>query len=138
MSSGIYGIRNLVNGKWYIGQSMNLEARKKNHLAQLRRGDNGNKVLQADYLKHGENNFEICVLEYAPEEMLDIRERVQIVLHKSNFSEYGYNVFSGGYRDAKQEERDVFNDAFESRRRDIELRHIFRIKNKNAKSYCQN
>jgi hypothetical protein len=130
--SGVYGIRNLINGKWYIGQTTNFEQRKKNHFGHLKGGTNGNKVLQADFLKHGKANFEFCILEYAEINMLDTREQIQIVLHQSNFPEYGYNVFKGGgLHDTAQAERDVFNDAFSKRQREIELRHITRIKNKN-------
>jgi group I intron endonuclease len=60
---GIYKITNLKNGKVYIGQSDNLNERKKTHFYRLERNQHHNEHLQKSYNKHGENNFVFEVLE---------------------------------------------------------------------------
>ena len=48
---GIYSITNQVNGKIYIGQSINIFARWKNHLTGLYGGYHTNKHLQNSFDK---------------------------------------------------------------------------------------
>jgi len=70
MSSGIYQIRNRVNGKRYIGSSVNLRKRRRNHLSSLRLGQHPNPHLQAAFDKYGEVAFAFEVLECATAENL--------------------------------------------------------------------
>lgn len=55
--SGIYQIRNLVNNKVYIGQSINLNTRKRIHFYKLRKNSHVNKHLQNAWNKYREENF---------------------------------------------------------------------------------
>jgi group I intron endonuclease len=93
---GIYGIRNIVNGKWYVGQSTNVNIRKIIHFSCLKHGCHHNGYLQNSFLKHGKNNFEFRILEETPENMLDVREGAWIIYYKSNQKQFGYNMDSGG------------------------------------------
>jgi len=93
---GIYRIRNVVNGKVYIGQSANLAIRIRNHFVYLRGGYHKNLHLQLSYKKYGEENFESCFLEETYEDMLDIRERAWIRYYKSDQPKFGYNLETGG------------------------------------------
>ena len=52
--SGIYIIENKVNGKKYVGQSVNIGSRKSKHFGELKRGTHHNGYLQNAYNKHGE------------------------------------------------------------------------------------
>lgn len=94
--SGIYGWRCTDSGKWYIGQSVDVEARRSNHLSCLRGGYGFNGYLQAAFNKHGEESFEFHVLEETPEDILDVRERTWIAYLKSTDPVHGYNLDSGG------------------------------------------
>ena len=58
----IYQIKNLVNGKLYIGQTINYKSRKEKHLSLLRRNDHHNPYLQKAYNKYGEDAFEFSIL----------------------------------------------------------------------------
>lgn len=67
--SGVYQIRNLINGHLYIGSAKNLCTRFRSHFARLRRNNHVNKHLQAAYNKYGADNFIFEVIEYCPEEV---------------------------------------------------------------------
>ena len=71
MSSGIYQIRNTLDGKYYIGSAVNLRQRWLRHLGSLRHGEHFNPHLQNAFDKSGEGAFIFDVLEYVEDsEML--------------------------------------------------------------------
>lgn len=49
MTSGVYRIRNIVNGKCYIGESKNVELRWQYHIIRLRKRIHKSKSLQRDF-----------------------------------------------------------------------------------------
>lgn len=61
---GVYQIKNLVNGKVFIGSDKNLPGKFNNHRFQLKQGSHMNRALQADYKHFGEENFSFDVLDY--------------------------------------------------------------------------
>ncbi len=61
--SGIYKIINLTTGRFYIGQSKDLNARLKSHLRMLRQNKSRNVILQNAFNKYGEKDFVFEVLE---------------------------------------------------------------------------
>lgn len=93
---GIYGIHNVANGKWYVGQSLDLTRRKSVHFSALRGGYHRNLHFQNSFIKYGESSFEFRILEEVPEDMLDVRERAWISFYKSIRGAYGYNLETGG------------------------------------------
>jgi group I intron endonuclease len=93
---GIYRIGCLVDGKMYVGQSLDINRRGTKHLNDLRRGIHHNPYLQRAFLKHGEQNFEFRVLEESQREMLDALEQAWIRFYRSTSPEFGYNIWDGG------------------------------------------
>lgn len=93
---GIYCFVNLVNGKRYIGQSIDVLLRKRMHLSRLSYGSHKNKHLQSAFKKYGKDNFEFRILEEVAKEMLDVREIAWIEYHKSTLPLFGYNKENGG------------------------------------------
>lgn len=91
---GIYRIVNKVNGKCYVGQSVNVEGRLSNHLKWLSSGSHGNKHLQSAYNKYGADNFITEVLEECSKSDLNAREKYWISYYDSFNS--GYNLTTGG------------------------------------------
>lgn len=93
---GIYKITNNINGKVYIGQSININKRWKEH---KRRSQIPNKqyekYLYRAFRKYGLDNFTFEVLEECPRNQLNDRENYYILLYKSNDDYYGYNETSG-------------------------------------------
>lgn len=59
----IYGIKNKVNGKFYVGSTVNFSRRKKEHLRLLRRGLSKSFPLQNAWIKYKEMSFEWIILE---------------------------------------------------------------------------
>lgn len=60
--SGIYAFINTINGKQYIGSSLNLYKRMLDHIA----GRRSNISLQRAFDKYGKDNFHFVIYAYAP------------------------------------------------------------------------
>jgi predicted GIY-YIG superfamily endonuclease len=90
--SGIYLITNTVNGKVYVGQSINLQGRLWSHLSKLRKGTHHNRHLLAAVKKYGIEKFTFEVLCECSVEELDQKEQRYLDLLKSYDREIGYNV----------------------------------------------
>ena len=54
---GIFQIKNLINGKIFIGSSKNLKGKLNSIKFQLEMGSYINKELQKDFSEYGEKNF---------------------------------------------------------------------------------
>lgn len=91
---GIYCIKNLVNGKKYIGQSNNIYKRWKSHVRELDNNCHHNQYLQNAWIKYGKENFIFNILEECTENKLNEKEIFYIdKLHSYNS---GYNLTIGG------------------------------------------
>lgn len=75
MTCGIYGIKNKINGKIYVGKSVNIEFRFSQHSSELKHNKHKNGHLQNSYNKHGKEFFEIIILEVATKQNLSILEQ---------------------------------------------------------------
>lgn len=86
---GIYKITNLINGKVYIGQSINIEERWKRHCTT-----HDNCYIHKAIQKYGKKNFSFEILEECEEAVLNEREIYYI--DKYNSFDEGYNMTFGG------------------------------------------
>lgn len=122
--SGIYGIKNTSNGKWYIGQTRDLSKRKYEHFYDLANSRHFNPHFQAAYDKYGKSSFEFHVIEECVDNVMDVRERLWIQYHKSNQSEFGYNKETGGHinKHHSLESRKKIADAGTGRHHSLESR----------------
>lgn len=92
---GIYGIRNLINGKIYVGKTgMNFGDRWDSHRSLLNNGKHDNPHLQKAWNKYGKDNFEFIVLEDCEIDELSDREKYYIKLYKD--MGLAYNIHDGG------------------------------------------
>lgn len=74
--SGIYFIRNRVNGKCYVGSTNDWGNRKARHKRCLRAGKHQNIHLQRAWNLHGEDAFEfLWICDVPPECLLDIEQQ---------------------------------------------------------------
>lgn len=94
--SGIYKIENLIDGKIYIGQTVNYRRRIKSHLSSLKRNKHHNEHLQRAFNKYGEGAFVIELLEECNADVLDDIEIKYIRDLNACDSTKGYNLMFGG------------------------------------------
>lgn len=88
---GIYGLRNKITGKWYIGQSIDVVKRFSDykHLRCL-----SQKKIHRAIKKYGYENFEKVILEECVNLMLNSREEYWTLYYDS--IKNGYNIRLGG------------------------------------------
>jgi len=92
---GIYGIRNTINGKWYIGQSIDIYGRWRAHKTNMKHGQYLNQWLDEDWDKFGASAFEFQILEECSPAMLTVRENAWIGYYHSRDRGAGYNKTPG-------------------------------------------
>jgi group I intron endonuclease len=62
MTCGVYSITNKNNGEIYIGSSIDIEHRWREHVRMLEKGDHCNRLLQRAWSKYGETAFVFAIL----------------------------------------------------------------------------
>lgn len=95
MNGFIYCITNKVNGKQYVGKTMDtVEQRFKEHLRNVNTERNKKRPLYAAFKKYGINSFIVSTLEECEESLLNEREIFWI--NKLDTYRNGYNATCGG------------------------------------------
>ena len=90
--SGIYQIKNNINGKIYIGRSINIILRWYTHLDGLFKGIHKNSKLQEDFNIYGLFAFNFSVLELVKGKK-ELITKEQEYLNKINFND-NYNIYN--------------------------------------------
>lgn len=101
--AGIYMIKNNLNGKCYIGQSVKLRSRLKDHMRNAKNGKLDLPIYRA-INKYGFHNFTVDILEsFIPDSNITNEELIKQLdqLEKKYIEEYnayteGYNCTKGG------------------------------------------
>lgn len=99
MTSGIYCIKNVKNGKLYIGQAVDIEKRWYHHKNRLNVGNHANVHLQRAWEKYGESSFDFIILQEFKDkdsETIDSMEEKWINFYNSRNGKFGYNIKVGG------------------------------------------
>lgn len=94
---GIYKITNLINGKIYVGQSIDIIERWKQHGYKAFNSNERayNSAIHLAFRKYGIENFQLEILEECPANELDEKEKYWI--EKLNtLTPKGYNILQGG------------------------------------------
>ena len=96
MTCGIYKIENKINGKIYIGQSVNIEKRWNRHKSASQNVlDHGYEThLYRSFRKYGIKSFDFTIIEKCSIQELNEKERYWIRQYNSFFG--GYNLTLGG------------------------------------------
>lgn len=97
---GIYGIKNKINEKVYVGQTSERFLRRFwHHQWKLRNNSHDNMYLQNSWNKYGENNFEYFVIEVVNDSsLLDELEIKYIDYYKKLNKSYNMLLGGGGRR----------------------------------------
>ena len=91
--SGIYLITNLITYEGYVGQSIDVETRWKQHLSTSQNLNENAKLYQA-MREYGQENFSCEILEECSKDQLDERE-IYWIDYYDTFNN-GYNMTHGG------------------------------------------
>lgn len=108
---GIYKFENNITHNIYIGQSINIEKRYKDHLSRAKHNNKGNNEyntpLHRAIRKYGIENFTFSIIEECSKDILNDKEQYWIDFYDS--FENGYNLTSGG---EAQEASRKFDEMF--------------------------
>ena len=96
---GIYIIKNDINEKVYIGQSINIHKRVQEHFwkSTCNKDVSYNSALHSAIRKYGKEHFHWEILEECDANQLDEKEKEYIEKYNS-ISPNGYNILSGGQK----------------------------------------
>lgn len=116
---GIYCITNKINGKKYIGQSVDIYRR----WAQEKKMKRLNEHLLRSMQKYGVDNFDFQILQECSPEDLNALEVKYVELYKTTLPQFGYNKTTGGdsefhrtFRPMSQEQKDKISKANKGRK----------------------
>src|ERR1700741_641563 len=84
----IYGIKNCLNNKLYIGSTKRLDKRKYEHFRQLKNGKHKNSHLQRSYNENGKDVFHFYLIE----ECQDIDRKEKELFYIEKFKTYDKNL----------------------------------------------
>lgn len=103
LNTGIYQIKNMKNGKIYIGSTNNFAKRQKQHFHELKTGRHINKALQHDFKTHGDDNFQWKIVEYTWNSNRLQREQAWIDKYKKSKILYNTGVANANPKTIKNE-----------------------------------
>lgn len=111
---GIYCITNTLNGKQYVGQSVDIYERWHGHMSSAISKDDDHTYIHRAMKKYGRENFKLEILEECSPEELNERQ----IYYISKLGTYGngYNISPGG-------ENGVWNEQYLEEYRNIRIKN---------------
>ena len=95
--SGIYCIENKINNKKYIGQSIDILSRWRQHKSALNNKRHHSYDLQNEWDIYGEENFIFYILEMIDDPTLRNNSEINYIrIYDTTNKNCGYNIESGG------------------------------------------
>lgn len=92
MKGYIYSIINTVDGKRYVGQTVNITRRLGDHFRQLKAHKHPNYLLQKAWDTYGEDNFITKYDEFEINEAADLNQKeIDAIKYYNSFAD-GYNL----------------------------------------------
>jgi len=79
--TGLYSIKNKVNGKVYYGSTQDFDVRWREHRNALRKNKHHCDHLQTSWNKHGEDAFEFSIFAYCVKKMLLDYEQILLDIY---------------------------------------------------------
>ncbi|HKM01179.1 MAG TPA: GIY-YIG nuclease family protein [Sedimentibacter sp.] len=113
VKSGIYKITNVKNNRVYIGESMNIQRRWKEHIDKLNCNQHANYLLQNDFNTFGLDDFKFEVLQYYKSDSVALtKTRLLMFEHKyiKKYEKDGYELYNLEYSLLKilNSDREIF------------------------------
>ena len=94
--TGVYKITNIINGKVYIGESMNIERRWDEHKLELDNREHHSYKLQEDWNTYGKDNFKFEILETIDDDLKQIIQKCLLYILEDKYIKQ-YNSIDDGY-----------------------------------------
>lgn len=94
IASGIYRIRNTVNGRSYTGQAVDFYDRWRKHRRDLNKGSHHSPHLQHAWVRYGETAFAFEIIETIERNKKALDSREQVYLDDAFASGMAYNTSS--------------------------------------------
>lgn len=94
--AGVYKITNKINNKVYIGESLNVHRRWKEHRDSLRQNQHHSHKLQSDYNKYGSRNFIYEIIETIDNNYSTFLQRCILLVYEESYIKQ-YNSIEEGY-----------------------------------------
>lgn len=101
MTSGIYQIENVMNGRRYIGSAANIISRQYSHKYYFRKGKHQNRFLQRTWDKHGEKSLRFSTVLICSKDNLLLYEQLCI---NALIPEYNICMVAGSPKGTKRTE----------------------------------
>lgn len=95
---GIYVIKNILNGKYYVGSANKITTRKSRHISDLKLNRHHSIKLQRSWNKNGCDAFIFEVIQYCNTEDLIINEQYWIDHFDSYNNGYNCNPIAGSQK----------------------------------------
>jgi group I intron endonuclease len=92
--TGVYTITNLLDGKIYIGCSIDIIKRFRDHISLLNLGKHRNRILQNSWNKYGSESFIFEVLNEIDSDLMYSEENYWCNLLNTHNRSFGYNIRS--------------------------------------------
>lgn len=92
----IYKIHNNITGQNYIGQTIDINRRKRKHFRTLKENCHDNPKLQASWNKYGEDNFSFEFWEFSIDSIEKLNQLECEYIEKYNGLTEGFNLVPGG------------------------------------------
>lgn len=130
--SGIYLIKNNINGKVYVGSTLNFSSRIRRHRADLNKNVHHSKYLQRSYIKYGFDYFEFIIIEYCDKHELLISEQFWINYFDSYNNGYNTTPIAGnclGYKQSDEHKKKI-SDSLKGYKRTEENKINMSLANK--------
>ena len=114
----IYEIKNLINNKVYIGQTIDKNIREYQHFYGLRKKAHDNPYLQSSYNKYGEENFSFRIIDSSAINKEELTELEEYYMLQAGFPDRNkcYNlqlpncIPAESYEIYQEKQEDICND----------------------------
>lgn len=93
---GIYKIINLINGKVYIGESLDIYRRWDTHKEDLNSNKHHSYKLQKDWNEYGQDNFKFEVISLLSDEIKRLSDEYILLIYEDYYIKH-YDSINNGY-----------------------------------------